>query len=68
MRGDERAKEKQVRNSAAAGAKVLCRKGLSVVKEPVSVLKLRLLKFISCLGHSVTHFQMKNSFPVELAK
>ena len=68
MRGDECAKEKQVQNSAPAGAKILCRKGLSVLKEPVSVLKLRLLKFISCLGHSVTRFQMENSFPVELAK
>lgn len=54
--------------SAAAGAKILGRKVLGVFKAPRSVSKLRLLKLISCLGHSVTHFQMENSFPVELAK
>ena len=47
---------------------ILCKKGLGVFREPRSVFKLKLLKFISCLGHSVTRFQMENSFPVELAK
>lgn len=61
-------KEKQVQMAAPVEGKGLCRKELGAFKEPGSVSKLRLLTFISCLGHSVTHFQMEKSFPVELAK
>lgn len=54
--------------AALLGAKIPLEKGLSVFEEPGLVSKLGILKFISCPGHSVTHFQMEKSFPVELAK
>lgn len=67
INSNEWAKEAWVQMAAPA-EKILYRKGLGVFKEPRSVSQVKLLKLISCLGHSVTHLQMEKSFPVELAK
>lgn len=48
--------------------KQLCQTGLSVPRKPRLISAQRPLECISCQGHPVTHFQMKKSFPIELAK
>lgn len=53
---------------SGVGMSALCWTGLSVLTEPRFVPTQRPLEFISCQGHSMTHFQMRKSFPIELAK